>query len=293
MAERKLCGRSADIFSIGCVLLEIVIVQRCGTLEHVRLNRSDDPCFHANLDRIDGWLRHSIQSATSARDNFLNCEVKRMLAANSSERPTISELLVTFSAADMTAAQLDGSVSIFSSCCENLLTSKKRHESKVTQLQKDLEDAELQSRTMTLKVENLLEERNEDGTLFLNLQRSLNRLKHKYQKLEHEKRRYIEDRVVEEKDEDNFAKSWVRPQFEPIAIETFFQLRDVRDMEIQQMMDTTQTRILQNTATRDAQHEDSTRETKLRYTNPSEADIAGGFPIQDEIPVLTEIERDI
>jgi conjugal transfer/entry exclusion protein len=173
------------------------------------------------------------------------------------------------------------------------LTSKKRHESKVTQLQKDLEDAELQSRTMTLKVENLLEERNEDGTLFLNLQRSLNRLKHKYQKLEHEKRRYIEDRVVEEKDEDNFAKSWVRSQFEPIAIETFFQLRDVRDMEIQQMMDTTQTRILQNTATRDAQHEDSTRETKLRYTNPSEADIAGGFPIQDEIPVLTEIERDI
>jgi serine/threonine protein kinase len=296
MAEKKKCGRSADIFSLGCVLLEIIMVQRCGTLEHVRLNRSDDPCFHANLDRINGWLRQSKQRVSSTRDNFLNCEVKRMLAAKPSDRPTISELLASFSAADMATTQLDGFISIFGGCCENLLVSKKQHESQVTQLQKDLEDVEFQSRIMALELEDLLEERKQNETLFFNLQRSLTRLRDTYRKSEYRKQRSkaIEDRVVEEKDGDDFTKSWVRPPCEAIAADITRLKERFMDMEIHQMLDTTQTQILQNAAIRDAQHEVSTRETKLRYENFSEADTAGGVPIQEhEIAGFSEMERDI
>jgi hypothetical protein len=296
MAERKSCGRSADIFSLGCVLLEIIVVQRCGSLEHVRLNRSDDPCFHANLDRIDGWLRHSMQSAPSARENFLNCEVKRMLAANPTERPTIPELLLSFSAADMATAQLDVLISIFGGCCENLLVSKKQHESQVTQLRKDLENTESQSRVMALKFDDMLEERKQDGTLFLNLQKGLTRLKDNYRKLEHSKRRSkaIEARVVEEKDGEYFTQSWVESQSE-VMVMNLTQLKEhFRDMEIHLMMDTTQTRILNDAATEDAQHEVSAHETKPQYIYPSQKDTVGGILTQEhELARAAEVERAI
>lgn len=115
MARRDPCGRAADIFSLGCVLLEILVVHRCGTLKHIRLNRSKDPCFHANLDRFDGWLQDCLQGAPSMPKNFLNSEIKRMLIANPSERPVISELLVSFSAAETAS---NGFFTIFGSCCK-------------------------------------------------------------------------------------------------------------------------------------------------------------------------------
>lgn len=291
MAEKKSCGRSADIFSLGCVLLEIIVVHRCGTLEHVRQNRSDDTCFHANLDRIDGWLRHSTQSPSSARENFINSELKRMLTATPSERPTISELLVSFSAADMASAQLDVFISIFGGCCENLLVTKKQHESQITQLRKD---QEYQSKRMANKFDDMLEERKQDGTLFLNLHRSLNRLKDNYRKLEHSNRRSkaSKDRVVEVKDADYFTQSWVDSQFEAMLINLAQSKEHFRDMEIHLTVDTTQSRILHNAATRDAQHEVSTRGTKSKYTNLPQADMAGRDTIQQQsITVLVNMER--
>ena len=292
MAGRKSCGRSADIFSLGCVLLEIIMVHRCGTLEHVRLNRSDDPCFHANLDRIDGWLRHSTQSPSSARENFINSEVKRMLTAKPSDRPTISELLTSFSAADMATTQLDVSISIFGGCCENLLVSKKQHESQVTQLRKDLEGVEIQS---VLELENLLEEKKRSETLLFNLLGSMTRRRDSHRKSEHRKRRSkaFEDRVIEGKDGDNFTKSWVRPSCEAIATDITRLKEHFMDMEIHQML-TTETQILRNAATRDAQHEVSTRGTKSQYTNLPQADMAGRVPIQQHsITDLRNIERAI
>jgi hypothetical protein len=219
-----------------------------------------------------------------------------MLAAKPSERPPISELLVSFSAADMATAQLDVFNSIFGGCCENLLVSKKQHEIHVTRLRKDLKDTESRSRKMAIQFENLLEDRVQDGVLLIKQQGSLTRLKDNYRKLEHSKRRSkaIEDRVVEEKDEDDFTKSWVRSQCEATAIHITQLKERFRDMEIHQMMDTTQTRILHNAATRDAQHEVSARETKPQYTYLSQADTTGGVPIREhKIAVLGDIERGI
>ncbi len=51
MAAWQPSGRAADIFSLGCVLLELVILHFTGSLEHVRQNRSNDPSYHANLDK--------------------------------------------------------------------------------------------------------------------------------------------------------------------------------------------------------------------------------------------------
>ena len=131
MARRDPCGRAADIFSLGCVLLEILVIHCCGTLKQIRLNRSKDPCFHANVDRVDGWLQSSLKRASSARENFLNSEIKRMLVANPSEQPVISELLVSFSAAEMAVIQSDGFVSIFGSCCKGVLMSQKQQKSQI------------------------------------------------------------------------------------------------------------------------------------------------------------------
>jgi serine/threonine protein kinase len=128
MARRDPCGRAADIFSLGCVLLEILVIHRCGTLKYIRLNRSKDPCFHANLDRFDGWLQDCLQGAPSMPKNFLNSEIKRMLVANPSERPVISELLFSFSAAE-TASH--GFFTIFGSCCKGVLVSQKQQQSQI------------------------------------------------------------------------------------------------------------------------------------------------------------------
>jgi hypothetical protein len=173
--------------------------------------------------------------------------------------------MLSFSAADMATAQLDAFISIFGGCCKNLLMSRKQHESQITPLRKDLEDAESYSRDTALRYNDLLEYRKQDKALYANLQRSLNRLKENYRNLEHSKRRSkaIENRVVEEKDGEYFTRSWVESQSE-VMVMNLKQLKEhFRDMEFHLMMDTTQTRIPYNAATEDAQHEVFAHETEL------------------------------
>jgi len=59
-------GRAADVFSLGCVFLEITCVIANMDLQEfadARRGNSDDISFHANLDRIVNWARTSLFSS--------------------------------------------------------------------------------------------------------------------------------------------------------------------------------------------------------------------------------------
>jgi serine/threonine protein kinase len=124
MATWKRTGRASDMFSLGCVLLEIVILHDQGTLNSVRLHRSADPAFHANLDRIDSWFPGPSPRLSSYRRAYLVSEIKSMLAHNPEVRPTAKELLIRVAGYDE-AQIITSKHSLFGDCCRGHFMSAK------------------------------------------------------------------------------------------------------------------------------------------------------------------------
>ncbi|KAH7092086.1 kinase-like domain-containing protein, partial [Paraphoma chrysanthemicola] len=88
--------RAADIFSLACLMLEIVVLHTDGTLDALRRLRTsrDRSFFQANLDTIDIWLAEWIvlDTNTSPRRSHLMWEIRGMLARDPKRRPTAPEL---------------------------------------------------------------------------------------------------------------------------------------------------------------------------------------------------------
>lgn len=117
VATWKPNGRAADIFALGCVLLEIIVLHDRGTLDHIRHNRSSDPSFHGNLDQVETWCTTLTQETSSTRYHVLQ-EVRRMLTRDSSRRPTANELLIRVTGYDL-ADTKPTRQPIFGECCAN------------------------------------------------------------------------------------------------------------------------------------------------------------------------------
>ncbi|KAF1948832.1 kinase-like protein [Byssothecium circinans] len=106
-------GRSADIFSLGCVYSEILTVL-CGRHPHdfadFRRGNSEDESFHANLNRVEEWVMtklHGIHCWISAPS--LTCRILCMLQVDPSKRPIATAMVKFFEEADsMQAIQLRG-----------------------------------------------------------------------------------------------------------------------------------------------------------------------------------------
>lgn len=126
MAQWKASGRAADIFSLGCVILEITTLHRTGTLDHIRQNRSADPSFHANLDRVNAWLNWP-KAEMSPRSHFLRRKLREMLAVDPDDRPTAKELLVSLTSSDINRGN-ETTPSIFGNCCKEVFVSRQEHE---------------------------------------------------------------------------------------------------------------------------------------------------------------------
>ncbi|KAJ4332532.1 hypothetical protein N0V95_009643 [Ascochyta clinopodiicola] len=85
-------GRAADISSLGCVLLEILILNTEGSLKRLRANcLTKDPAFHAIISQIDAWL--PLRDDVSARDYNLYKETRAMLQGLPDRRPMAQDLI--------------------------------------------------------------------------------------------------------------------------------------------------------------------------------------------------------
>ena len=83
-------GRSADIFSMGCILFEIMTLHMSLTLELSQgLRRLYDRSFQSNLDTIVGWFEEDIFSVDlMAADDYLMGLVRWMMEEEAAMRPT-------------------------------------------------------------------------------------------------------------------------------------------------------------------------------------------------------------
>lgn len=114
-------GRAADIFSLGCVLLEIIVLHDRGTLEHIRQNRSPDPSFHSNLGRVDTWCKMVKKDTRSAMFHVLR-EIKIMLNKDAALRPTAHEILTRVTGYDLADSRPEKQP-IFGRCCTTSFVS--------------------------------------------------------------------------------------------------------------------------------------------------------------------------
>jgi serine/threonine protein kinase len=97
-------GRAADMFSLGCVFLEITcVIANIDLDDFVDARRGDggDKSFHANLDRVVQWaltsLRSSLLCLQDSKREARACEKvielqMKMISREPSMRPTASEV---------------------------------------------------------------------------------------------------------------------------------------------------------------------------------------------------------
>jgi len=81
-------GRSADMFSMGCIFFEVLTLCIGCTLDvSQRLRRSHDKSFQSNLDQIVGWFEENWKGPTAADDHLLGL-VRWMIEKEAAMRPT-------------------------------------------------------------------------------------------------------------------------------------------------------------------------------------------------------------
>lgn len=84
------CGRASDIFSLGCIFVEMLAVANGHSLQSLKENRSDkDHSFQANVAHVRSWV--SSQEFTQA-DIFVMTKITEALMTDASLRPTIKDI---------------------------------------------------------------------------------------------------------------------------------------------------------------------------------------------------------
>ncbi|CAN9382865.1 unnamed protein product [Alternaria alternata] len=85
-------GRAADVFSMGCIFFEILILCSGRTLEFsTLLRRSNDKSFQSNLETVELWLverYRKVPDDVADIDEYLLDLVRSMMDAEAHKRPT-------------------------------------------------------------------------------------------------------------------------------------------------------------------------------------------------------------
>jgi serine/threonine protein kinase len=128
MAAYEGVGRSADIFSLGCILLEMhAAMQLQPGIKTLRSLRSKhDKSFQANLNSISEWLSKPMW-LEGVLDYQIRDQVRRMLGKDPTGRPTIAEVRDSFAVVDAFQEHC-GRTRLFMGCCGNSYVSKETHE---------------------------------------------------------------------------------------------------------------------------------------------------------------------
>jgi serine/threonine protein kinase len=102
---------ASDVFSLGCIFLQISTLHQRGSLQHLEklCLPGNGIGFRAGLHNLDTWVAESTEK-TPVRSQIL-----AMLSQDPNTRPTAHDLFTKFSA--MNTWNPDDSPSLFKSCC--------------------------------------------------------------------------------------------------------------------------------------------------------------------------------
>jgi serine/threonine protein kinase len=133
VADWQPSGRAADIFSLGCVLLEILCLHRRGSSDQIRKHRSLDPSFHANLDQLTIWLQKD-DDKFSREEYYLEQEIRLTLSRDPACRPTATQLLRSIALHDMEKDETSTTY-MFGPCCKGALITSAVHAAAIAGLE--------------------------------------------------------------------------------------------------------------------------------------------------------------
>ncbi|OCL11775.1 kinase-like protein [Glonium stellatum] len=134
VAAFKPNGRSADVFSLGCIFLEILTMGKFAHMAPMKaLHPTVDGSFQNNLGQRDQWLQ--ILQSGSSRYRHLLCEIQQMLDLDPQRRPTALEvknhlMFINYFRDDHGRAQL------FGDCCATPFLTAQEHAEELDSLHK-------------------------------------------------------------------------------------------------------------------------------------------------------------
>ena len=103
------CGRSEDIFGLGCIYIELILtLSRVSVPQRLNPSGSEGWSFQSHLDQVEVWLRNLSRDLPGVASL-----IRRMLKRSPAERPTIADIVGSLSVLD----QRTGDVSYFGPCC--------------------------------------------------------------------------------------------------------------------------------------------------------------------------------
>ena len=135
VAQYAPSGRAADIFSLGCILLEITIICLVGNLQPlVNLRPDRDRSYQANINRINEWLS-AFYYPSSPRAHHLLVEIRRMLSVNPQDRPSATEVGNHLALLDGFKTPSPGS--LFGDCCRTVLMTVEEHDREMSSMEQE------------------------------------------------------------------------------------------------------------------------------------------------------------
>jgi len=113
-------GRAADIFSMGCIFLEIITLCVGYTLQETVLLRSqNDKSFQANLETIHAWFSHSHITSRTCEDEHMMGLVRSMIQSDPNDRPSAENVVEDIALISGLASSL-GTFSFCNPCCDSM-----------------------------------------------------------------------------------------------------------------------------------------------------------------------------
>jgi serine/threonine protein kinase len=117
-------GRAADVFSLGCIFMEMITVMAgmpLADLESARHNGYGDNSYHSNRESLVDWmLKSTMQSAVIRKDMDVDCAQRllglssRMMSLDPNHRPSINEIQEELG--EITQAR-DAMYGLYGTCC--------------------------------------------------------------------------------------------------------------------------------------------------------------------------------